>query len=125
VKRLLLVDDEQNVLVGMRHYFRAAGFAVDCASEREEAEALLSSVRYDAVLVDLNLTAGRGPDGLNVIPSARDNCRDARIVVLTACGSAEREAEARRLGADAFMQKPQPLDKVREALEGTAATPVR
>ncbi len=119
--RLLLVDDEVNVLVGMRHYFRALGFAVDCATEREEAEALLSSVAYDGVLIDLNLTAGRGPDGLNVIPSARDSCRNARIVVLTASGSAEKEAEALRLGADAYLQKPQPLEKVREALEGPAA----
>ncbi len=118
MKRLLLVDDERNVLVGMRRYFLAAGFAVDCASEREEAEAMLTTAApYDGVVVDLGLSAGQGPDGLRLIGHARERCRDARIVVLTAFGSPEVRAEALRLGADAFFQKPHPLSELRVALE--------
>ena len=118
VKRLLLVDDERNVLLGMRRYFRAAGFEVDCATEREEAEALLvETTPYDAVVVDLRITAGYGPDGLRLIGCAREWCPAAGIVVLTAFGSAEVQAEALRLGADAFFHKPAPLAQVRDALE--------
>lgn len=120
MKRLLLVDDEQNVLVGMTRYFRIAGFEVDCAREREEAQAMLSNCTYDAVLVDLSLTAGHGPDGFEVVKSARDYCPRARIVVLTALGSAEVQQEAFRLGADAFLQKPQPLDEILGAIDGLA-----
>jgi hypothetical protein len=39
--RLLVVDDEDSILVGLRRFFDACGFHTDCASEREEAAALL------------------------------------------------------------------------------------
>jgi two-component system OmpR family response regulator len=120
MKRLLLVDDEQNVLVGMGRKFRAAGFHVDTAAEREEAEALLASETYDGVIVDLSLTGGYGPEGFKVIVCARENCPRARVLVLTASGSAETRSEAFRLGADAFLQKPQPLDEIRRVLDGAA-----
>jgi DNA-binding response OmpR family regulator len=119
MKRLLLVDDERSVLVGMNRYFRIQGFEVDCAREREEAEALLAEGGYDAVLVDLSLTAGLGPDGFEVVQAARDFCPHSRIVVLTALGATEIEKEAYRLGADVFLQKPRRLAEIRGALEGT------
>lgn len=119
MKRLLLVDDEHNVLVGMDRYFRIQGFDVDCAREREEAEAMLAEGGYDAVLVDLSLTAGHGPDGFEVVQAARDFCPHSRIVVLTALGATEIQQEAYRLGADVFLQKPRPLAEIRGALEGT------
>jgi DNA-binding response OmpR family regulator len=114
---LLLVDDERNVLVGMRRYFCASGFDVDCASERQEAESLLSQRDYDALIVDLGLTAGKGPDGLEVVRLARRLCPGARIVVLTAFGSTEMETEARNRGADVFLQKPRPLLEIRSAID--------
>ena len=117
-KRLLLVDDEQNVLVGMRRYFQAAGFDVDCAGGREEAETLLSgTTSYDGVVVDLSLTAGCGPDGLRLLTCVRDHWPAAAVIVLTAYGSAEIQAEALRLGASAFFQKPHPLAEIRRTLE--------
>ena len=122
VTKLLLVDDEKNVLAGLDRYFRVAGFQVDCAREREEAEAMLADGGYDAVLVDLSLTTGHGPDGLGVVQVARDFCPRARIVVLTALGSAVVQQEAYRLGADVFLQKPRPLEEIRGALEGWSAT---
>lgn len=115
-KRLLVVEDEDSVLVGMRRYFQRSGFDVDCAREREEAEALVAYACYDCVLVDLCLTPAYGADGLKVIECVRLRCPAARIIVLTALGSPPTEAEALRLGADAFFQKPQPLDRLREAV---------
>ncbi|MCL4818726.1 MAG: response regulator [Vicinamibacteria bacterium] len=110
--RLLLVDDEENILTGMRRYFVAHGFLVDCAGEREEAEALVRHTRYDAAVVDLCITQGHGPDGLGVIAAIREHCPAARILVLTAIGASDTHDEALRLGADRFLQKPQPLDHV-------------
>lgn len=118
VQKLLFVDDEENVLVGMRRYFRSLGFDVDCASEREEAEALAANVRYDGVVVDLCLTTGHGPDGLEVIRWVREHSPSARILVLTAFGAAETQREALKLGADLFLQKPRPLEEIHHALAG-------
>jgi DNA-binding response OmpR family regulator len=123
MERLLLVDDEENVLTGMSRYFRQAGFHVDCARDRGEAEALLSRVSYDAAVVDLCLAPGRGPEGLEVIALVRTRCPASRIVVLTAYGSAENEVEARRRGADLCLQKPRPLLEIHQRLRELLATP--
>lgn len=112
MERLLLVDDEDSIRTGIRCFLASHGFQLDCASEREEAVALLNHVPYRGVIVDLCLTAGHGPDGLDVISAARENCPAARIIVLTALSAPDTEAEALRLGADVVLRKPQPLDKV-------------
>jgi DNA-binding response OmpR family regulator len=116
VYRLLLVDDEENVLVGMGRYFRLAGLQVDCARNREEAEALLSRTSYDAAIVDLCLEAGGGPEGLDVIGRLHSTSPGTRILVLTAYGSAETEAQARSLGADLLLNKPRPLREIHREL---------
>jgi DNA-binding response OmpR family regulator len=116
MQKLLLIDDEENVLIGMGRYFRLSSFHVDCARDREEAEALLSRVVYDAAIVDLCLTPGRDTEGLEVIDLVRTRCPASRVVVLTAFGSAESQAEARRLGADLCLQKPRPLREIHQVL---------
>ena len=116
--RILIVDDEPSIRVGMRSYFRARGYAVDCAAERVEAEALLAKVPYSCVIADLCLSSGRGPDGLEVVASARSLQPEIPIVILTAYGSPAVEAEARRLGANAFLSKPQSLDELASIVGG-------
>jgi DNA-binding response OmpR family regulator len=115
--RLLLVDDETPILFAMANYFRAKGYVVDAAREREEAEALLTNVAYAAIILDLRMTAVHGADGLEVVVYARERCPSARIIVLTAYGSPAAEAEARARGADAFLHKPQPLADLAQLLE--------
>lgn len=115
-KKLLLVDDEENILVGMRRFFSTQGFDVDCAREREEAQALLSHVHYDVVIVDLCLTSGHGPDGLEVVAWAAEHRPTARVLVLTAFGATDTQGEALRLGADVCLQKPQSLDEIQRIL---------
>ena len=112
MEKLLLVDDEENVLIGMGRYFRALGYSVDCARGPEEADALLFLRSYSAAIVDLCLSARQGAEGLDLIDRLRRRCPATRILVLTAFGSAETEAEARRLGADLFLQKPRPLQEL-------------
>jgi DNA-binding NtrC family response regulator len=111
-RRILIVDDEEGVLAGMRRYFERGGYEVHCAREREEAEALLDHLRFDCVIADLCLTAGRGPDGLEIIEQVRSGSPATRIIVLTGAGSPDIEAAAMRLGADAFLHKPVPLGDV-------------
>jgi DNA-binding response OmpR family regulator len=112
VKRLLIVDDEESILIGIRRFMRSRGYEVDCAREREEAEALVGHIAYDCVIADLCLTSGHGADGFGVLNCVQASAPGTPIVVLTALGSEETEAEARRLGANAFLRKPTPLDDV-------------
>jgi DNA-binding response OmpR family regulator len=120
--RILLVDDEEPILSALHEYFTALGYAVDCAREMEEAEALLANVQYQAVMADLRLTGSHGAEGLEIIGYVKERCPWTRIIVLTAYGSEEVEAEARRRGADAFLYKPRPLSELAEILATLAGT---
>ncbi|HEV8487714.1 MAG TPA: response regulator [Blastocatellia bacterium] len=110
--RILIVDDEDAILFSMKEYFTGRGFAVDCAQEMEEAEALVANVQYDAAIVDLRLTGTNGIEGLEIVEYIKERCPRTGIVLLTAYGSPEIETEARIRGIDAFLQKPMPLSSV-------------
>lgn len=107
--RILVVDDEEAIRDATREYLTALGYVVDAAQEREEAEAMLATGEYSLVIADMRLTGVHGREGLELVGYLRERCPWARIVVLTAYGSPDLEAEARRRGADAFIQKPVPL----------------
>jgi DNA-binding response OmpR family regulator len=107
--RLLVVDDEESILSAIRDYFEPRGYEVDCARELEEAEALLSHIRYALLIADLRLTGIQGNEGLELIRFVRDRSPWTRTIVLTGYGSTEIEMEAIGRGVDAFLQKPQPL----------------
>ena len=123
-KRLLIVDDEQSVLVGMRRFFQASGFDVDVAQEREEAEALLDHGSYDCLIADLFITQGHGPDGLSLVGQTRASAPRTRIVVLTAANDAATQDETMRLGADVFLRKPTALADVVAVVRSLVGTAV-
>jgi DNA-binding response OmpR family regulator len=110
--RLLVVDDEELILSAIREYFQPRGYEVDCARELEEAEAMLTHVRYALLIADLRLTGAHGREGLELIRFARERSPWTRTVVLTGYATAEIETEAMGRGVDAFLQKPQPLSEL-------------
>ena len=110
--RLLVVDDEEAILDATRDYFTASGYWVDCAREREEAEALLATEDYELVISDMRLTGAHGREGLELLGLLRERCPRTRTIVLTAYRSPELEGEVMRRGADSFLQKPIPLAEV-------------
>ena len=107
--RLLVVEDESFIRFALEDYFTMRGYAVDAASEWEEAEALLAVRSYAIVITDLRLTGFGGTEGLEIIGCVRQRYPGTRIILLTGFGSIEVEAEARRLGVDAFLHKPMSL----------------
>lgn len=123
--RLLVVDDEESICFSMSEYFSLHGFRVDTATEVEEAEKLLEAQDYKVIIQDLRLGTTRNSDGLEIIKMVRDQNLNAKIVVLTAYGSAEVEDEAKRCGADAFLRKPKPLSQVAQVVEGLLESPPR
>jgi two-component system, NtrC family, response regulator AtoC len=112
VAHILVVDDEESILFAMEQYFTARGCTVDCARELEEAQALLTNIYYHLVLADLRLAGINSVEGLDLVSTVRERCPNTRIMVLTAHGSPEVEAEAWRRGAHAFLHKTMPLGDV-------------
>ena len=123
--RLLIVDDEESICFSMSEYFSLHGYKVDTAREMEEAEKLLEATEYKVVIQDLRLNIKHDADGLEMIRLVKEQNPQARIIVLTAYGSAEMEDEARRCGADAFLRKPKPLSQVAQVVQGLFESPPR
>jgi DNA-binding NtrC family response regulator len=121
--RLLIVDDEEAICFSMGEYFSLHGFKVDTARELDEVEKLIGTTNYRVIIQDLRLSAKRDSDGLDIIRMLRDQNPQAKIIVLTAYGSAEMEDEAKRCGADAFLRKPKPLSQVAQVVQGLLETP--
>lgn len=104
--RILIADDYAPILFSVRRYFSAHGFDVDCARDRELAEALIGRYRYAAVIVDLRLTATDENEGLTLIRAVRERDASTPVLLLTAYATEAIEDEAARAGASAVVHKP-------------------
>jgi len=121
IKRLLVVEDETAILHALELYFRNRGFEVDTATEREEAESLLSRQPYGVVIADLRLGDSEGTEGLEVVSAVRRCSPETRTILLTAYGSSEVELEAKRRGVDVLLHKPQPLSAIASVIDSLLA----
>jgi DNA-binding response OmpR family regulator len=115
--RILIVDDEEAVLFGMREYFTIQGFEVDCVRELAQARSCLASTVYSLVIADLRLTGSGSVEGLEVIRCARATPAQTPVILLTAYGTPELEAKALRLGANAVVFKPRPLREISDVVD--------
>jgi two-component system response regulator RegA len=118
----LIVDDEEPIIFAMAAYFTHRGFAVDYACSVQEAERLAAAHHYAAVITDLQFTKGHGRQGLDLITSIRQRWPSVCFILLTAEGSPQVEAEARRRGVDAFLCKPTSLSDVEHTMCGLLAS---
>ena len=116
--RILVADDEEGVLLVLKEYLSCCGWEVDAARTATEAERLLETRDYSAVITDLGFSGPSGKEGLAIVRSARTHNPGAPVVVMTGYGSPDTEAEARRLGVDAFVPKPVPLWELARLVQG-------
>jgi two-component system KDP operon response regulator KdpE len=122
--RVLVVDDEPQILRALRTALGARGYEVLTATTGEEGLVVVGERRPDVVLLDLMLP---GMDGLEV-------CRRLRavsgvpIIVLSARGEERDKVAALDLGADDYLTKPFGVDellaRIRVALRHAAGTPI-
>ncbi len=122
--RILIVDDEQAILFALSRYLQKRGYRTWCAREEEEAAALILHEDFDLLIADLRLTGVQGAEGLEVIKLARHKAPTLPVILLTAFGTAPVMAEARNMGVNLLLAKPQPLDfladQIHSMLEGGA-----
>ena len=101
--RLLLVEDDNELAVGMAVDLRRHGFAIDHSSDGIEAEYLGREDIYDAVILDLGLP---GRPGLEVLRSWRDAGLTMPVLILTARDAWSERVAGLRAGADDYLGKP-------------------
>lgn len=102
-KRILVVDDEPNVVKSCARMLQLEGFEVEGATGGAEALALYRDRRFDLALVDLKMP---DMDGLQLLAALREYDPKAVVVIFTAYGTKESVVEALRLGAYEFLEKP-------------------
>ncbi len=101
--RVLVVEDYAPVRDAVVQGLREAGFAVDEASDGKEGYWYASQNQYDVIVMDLMLP---GMSGMEILKRVRAECRETRILVLTAKDAVEDRVEGLNSGADDYMIKP-------------------
>jgi DNA-binding response OmpR family regulator len=101
--RLLVIEDEERIVELLRSAFQRAGFVVDSVGTTVEADHALSSVAYDAAILDLGLPDG---DGLRVLANIRGSGNRVPVLILTARDTVEERVGGLDSGADDYLVKP-------------------
>ncbi len=103
MRRVLVVDDEENIRVVLKALLRRHGYEVETASNGEEALALVDSFGPDFVLTDVRMPK---MGGLDLLSTLRAKQSDATVIVMSAYGNVEAALEAIKAGAYDYVQKP-------------------
>ncbi len=113
-KRILIIDDEENIRRVTRLTLQAAGYEVVEAGDGERGlEAFGDGPGWDAVLLDQRMP---GMDGLETLRRINERDATARVIMATAYASIELAVDAMKLGATDFVRKPMTPEILRNAV---------
>ena len=104
-KKVLVADDEPNIVISLEFLLRREGFEVLIAVDGEEALSKARSARPDLVLLDVMMPKMNGFDVCQAL-RADPEFAAMRILMLTAKGRDTEVSKGLGLGADAYMTKP-------------------
>jgi DNA-binding NtrC family response regulator len=106
--RVLIADDQADVLEALRLLLKGEGFQIESASSPAGVVAALEAREFDVALIDLNYARDTtsGEEGLNLLSRLQATDPTLPVVVMTAWGSVDVAVEAMRRGARDFVQKP-------------------
>jgi two-component system, OmpR family, response regulator ResD len=100
--RLLVADDDRNIVELLRMYLAKAGFDVAIARDGDETQKLLREQKFDLCVLDIMMP---GPDGLQIIRSLRRRS-DLPVIFLSARTSDIDKVAGLQYGADDYVTKP-------------------
>ena len=119
--RLLVVEDEAGISLGIEDSLRVAGYVVETADDGEEALQRASEGGFDAIILDLILPL---MDGVQVCQELRKRGTDTPILMLTARTALKDRLRGFAVGADDYLTKPfealELLARIRAILHRTA-----
>jgi two-component system response regulator PilR (NtrC family) len=118
--RILLVDDEPDLLDLMELTLVKMGLETDRAVSVAEAKTRLAHAHYDLCLTDMRLTDG---EGLEVVASASALSVPVPVAVITAYGNAGNAVAALKAGAFDYLSKPVALDQLRALIKSALKIP--
>lgn len=102
--RVLIVEDNRNLALGLRNNLELEGYAVTVAGDGTQA---LAAVRRESpALIILDLMLPGAFDGYHVLRALRDDGHTMPVIILTARGEEAEKVRGFRLGADDYVTKP-------------------
>ncbi len=108
-KRLLIIDDEENMRHMLKSMLRRHGYDVTTAEDGEEALKVVNKKAFDFILCDVRMPV---LDGLEFLRVAREKIYTSTIIMMSAYGSIDIALEAMKAGAYDFISKPFKTDEV-------------
>ncbi|MEX1082258.1 MAG: sigma 54-interacting transcriptional regulator [Halofilum sp. (in: g-proteobacteria)] len=121
-RRILLVDDDPDLLRLLDIRLQGAGYAVDTADSGQAALARVEQMPPDVVVTDLRMD---GMDGLGLLRELQQRQPGLPVLLLTAHGTIPDAVDATRSGAVAFLTKPVDSDELRSELERALSVSAR
>jgi len=118
--KVLLVDDEPDILELLELALRKMGLEVDKAVNVRDALSKLEANNYDLCLTDMRLPDG---DGLKIVQIIAQHNLDVPVAVITAHGNMENAVSALKAGAFDYLSKPVSLDQLRALINSALKLP--
>ncbi len=101
--RILIIEDNHNLVLGLRHNLEFDGHRVDAAFSGAAGLERARAREADMIILDLMIPR---PDGFQVLRTLREEGVETPVIVLTARGTEEDKVRGLRLGADDYVTKP-------------------
>jgi DNA-binding response OmpR family regulator len=113
--RILLVEDNRDILANMADYLGLKGYTVDCAQDGLSGLHLAATSHYDLIVLDVMLP---GLDGFTLCRRLREDARrDTPVIMLTARDQLDDRLQGFRSGADDYLLKPFALSELAARIE--------
>jgi len=108
-KRLLVIDDEENMRHMLAAVLKKADYIVDLAADGVEGLQLMDQGHYDFILCDIKMP---NMGGMEFLEASRDRLSDTTVIMMSAYGSIDTAIGAMKLGAYDYISKPFKTDEV-------------
>lgn len=115
MKKILIVDDEPNIVMSLEYTFKKNNYEVFIARDGQEALDILKTNFPDVIILDIMMPM---VDGFATLEQIRkdDNLKHTKVLFLSAKNKASDIEKGLALGADAYMTKPFTIKKIVEQI---------
>ncbi|MBU2573475.1 MAG: response regulator [Elusimicrobia bacterium] len=102
-RKILIIDDEQDLLEALSELLEKAGYRAICAANGADGVRLNEQENPDIIVLDLRMP---GMDGIETLRRIREHDREVSVVILTANGSTDTIRDAVGLAVSDYLSKP-------------------
>ena len=101
--KVLIIEDEQELLDLMSRYMKREGYVCEFATTFKEGYKKINNHQYDCAVIDLNLPGG---DGLKLVSILRKEVPDTATIIISARNTLDDRISGLEIGADDYLTKP-------------------